>query len=457
MSANHAAEEVVLGTLLADPKAVHFFDMLVVGDFDLPTHQMIFIAGAALAKEGRAPSPVVLAPQFCRDRMGSGTVADYLGYLAGKRSVARDQLSDYIRALKEMAGRRVMAAMSGQMGEIAGSPTAPIGPFLDDAVETLGEIRASMRRQRISSLSAGELAQTIIDRLRSGEAPRLVDTGLATLNKHLGGWPRGELTILAGRPSMGKSSIALTCMRQAARRGVSSLLISMEMLGPDVSARMMSDAVFNKQTPIEYVDILRNKISDWDVDRLAEVQKKLAALPIEIDDQRGIGMADISIRARRYHDRLTEDGKRLDALWIDHLGHIRPTGRYAGQKVQELGEITKASMALASELDCAVVLLCQLSRAVESRDDKRPQLSDLRESGHIEEDANTVLFAYRESYYLERMGELADHDKELVRRERISELVNVLEILGLKTRNGPVFSAKFFADMGSNVVRDLAA
>src|SRR3989304_3648751 len=125
MSANHGAEEIVLGTLLADPKAVHFFDMLVVGDFDLPTHQMIFIAGAALAKEGRAPSPVILTPQFCRDRMGSGTVADYLGYLARKRAVARDQLSDYIRALKEMTGRRVMAAMAGQMSEIAASPIAP--------------------------------------------------------------------------------------------------------------------------------------------------------------------------------------------------------------------------------------------------------------------------------------------------------------------------------------------
>jgi replicative DNA helicase len=457
LSANHSAEEVVLGTLLADPKAVHFFDMLTTDDFDLPTHQMIFIAGAALAKEGRAPSPVVLAPQFCRDRMGSGTIADYLGYLAAKRFVSREHLSDYIRALKEMAGRRIMTTMAGQMSEIAGSPTAPIGPFLDDAVETLGEIRSTMRRQRVSSLSAGELAQTIIDRLRSGEAPRLVDTGLTTLNRHLGGWPRGELTILAGRPSMGKSSIALTCMRQAARRGVSSLLISLEMPGPDVTARMLSDAVFNKQTPIEYASIMRNKVSDWDVDRLAEVQKKLADLPIEIDDQRGIGMADISVRARRYHDRLLETGKRLDTLWVDHLGHIRPTGRYAGQKVQELGEITKGCMVLASELDCAVVLLCQLSRALESRDDKRPQLSDLRESGHIEEDANTVLFAYRESYYLERLGEFADHEKELARRDRIRELMNVLEILGLKTRNGPVFSAKFFADMGSNVVRDLAA
>jgi len=342
------------------------------------------------------------------------------------------------------------------MSEIAASPIAPIGQFLDDSVEALGEIRASMRRQRISSLSAGELAQAIIDRLRSGEEPPLVDTGLVTLNKQIGGWPRGELTILAGRPSMGKSSIALSCMRQAARRGVSSLLISLEMRGPDVTARMLSDAVFNAQTPIEYASIMRNKVSEWDIDRLAEVQRKLAGLPIEIDDQRGVSMADISIRARRYHDRLTEDGKRLDTLWIDHLGHIRPTGRYAGQKVQELGEMTKGCMVLASELDCAVVLLCQLSRAVEARDDKRPQLTDLRESGHIEEDANTVLFAYREVYYLERMGELADYEKELARQERISELANVLEILGLKTRNGPVFSAKFFADMGSNVVRDLA-
>lgn len=456
MSINHAAEEVVLGTLLADAKAVHFFDLLTVDDFDLPAHQMAFIAGAALAKEGRAPTPIVLAPQFSRDQIGSGTVAEYLAYLAAKRAVSRDQLSDYIRALKEMTGRRIMGTMSRQMGEVAASTTAPIGPFIDDAVDTLGEIRSTMRRQRISSRSVGELAQAAIERLRSGAEPRLVDTGLVTLNKAIGGFPRGELTILAGRPSMGKSSIALSCMRQAARRGVCSLLISLEMLGADVTARMLSDAVFNKHTPIEYAAIMRNKVSEWDITRLSEAQQKIALLPIEIDDQRGLSMADISVRARRYHDRMTEDGKRLDTLWIDHLGHVRPTGRYAGQKVQELGEITKASMVLASELDCAVVLLCQLSRAVEARDDKRPQLQDLRESGHIEEDANTVLFAYREAYYLERMGAMDSPEKEMERMERVKNLMNVLEILGLKTRNGPVFSAKFFADMGSNAIRDLA-
>lgn len=455
MSANHDVEAIVLGTLLGDPKAVNLFAMLGIDDFDHPTHQMIFMAIGELARDGRVPTPAILAPQFREDLYDNQPVSAYLVRLATQRKTSREQLPEYIRALKEMAGRRLLTEMAQAMTEIAPATARPLGPFLDDAVARLTDVRSSMRRQRLSSFQFEDLARQTMERLRSGVSADMVDSGLGTLNDRMGGWPRGELTILAGRPSMGKSTIALSAMRQAAKRGVSALFFSLEMRGSDVTARLLSDAVWGRQSSIPYSNIIRNNVQKWEIERLAEVEEKMRGTPMEIDDQRGVTIDEIVLRARRYADRLGESGKRLDVVWIDHIGHVRPSGRYTGQRVQELGEITKAAMTLANELNIAVVMLSQLSRGVEGREDKRPQLADLRESGQIEEDANTVIFAYREVYYLERSGEEKSAEKEAVRLGRIEKLRNILELQVLKARNSAVFDAEFYADMGSNVIRDL--
>ena len=454
---NLKAEQAVIGTLLHDAKAAHFAAMLVLDDFDDPTHQLIFQAIAQLAGEGRAPSPIVLAPQFNGDRRADGTVADYLFELARTNAVPRDHMPDYVRALKEMAGRRMMSLLATQMADVARSPSASPQPFAERTIQMFGEMLSGLRRQRISSFSAGELAQGTIERLKARGKPNLVDTGLESLNRDIGGWPRGELTVLAGRPSMGKSTIALSCIRQAGRKAVASMLFSMEMGKDAVVDRMLADGVWNNQTPILYKNIIHGNIADWDIERLDMVRAALDKMSIEIDDQTGLSVAEMSVRARRHADRLAADGMALDAIWIDHLGYVRASERYRGQRVQEIGEITKGLRGLAKELDVAVILLCQLSREVERRDDKRPQLPDLRDSGNIEEDADTVLFAYREAYYLSRMSPLESQEKEDARQEKLKKLENILEIVGGKTRNGSIFARKFYANMGSNVIRDLAA
>ncbi len=178
--------------------------------------------------------------------------------------------------------------------------------------------------------------------------------------------------------------------------------------------------------------------------------------PMRVDDQSSLTLSDIGARARRYQDELERYGKRLDVICLDHLGFVRASGRYAGQRVNEIGEITGGLKELAKSLDVAVLLLCQLNRELEKRDDKRPQLSDLRDSGKIEEDADTVIFAYRAAYYLGRM----QHDDDKKENERLAKLEimeRIVELIGLKTRNGPIFTRRLFADMGSNAIRDLAA
>lgn len=455
MIKNVEVEQIVLGSILMRPEATYAVDLLQIDDFSEDAHRLIFEMMEAKVAEGRMPTPVILAPHFQNDRVGEITIAQYLARIM-PLAAPLEHVPDYIRTLKEYTGRRVMLALADQMSQTAKAINQSILEFNEEAVGALDAINADMRRGKKTSFSIGEITADHLARLKAGEKPNMIDTGLIDLNREIGGWPRGELTILAGRPSMGKTTVAASAMRQAAQKGVTSLFFSMEMAGDPVSARMLSDAVFNSQTPIHYKKILRGELQPWDFDRLDKAQERLADLPLRIDEQVGLTATEIGVRARRYQDELARTGRRLDVLFVDHLGFMRSSDRYSGNKVHETGEKTQSLKALAKSLDVAVVGLCQLNRGLEGRENKRPQLHDLRDSGNIEEDADTVLFAYREAYYLGRIQH-SDPEEEQERLARLDATENIIEILGAKTRNGPVFVRKLFADMGSNAVRDLAA
>lgn len=455
MIQNLEVEQIVLGSILMRPDATYAVDLLQIDDFSEQAHRLIFEMMEAKVAEGRMPTPVILAPHFQNDRVGEISVAQYLARIM-PRAAPLEHLPDYIRTLKEYTGRRIMMVLAAQMTETAKSINQSILNFNEEAVGALDAINADMRRGKKTSFSIGEITADHLARLKAGEKPNMIDTGLVDLNRDIGGWPRGELTILAGRPSMGKTTVAASAMRQAAQKGVSSLFFSMEMAGDPISARMMSDAVFNSQTPIHYKKILRGELQAWDFERLERAQERLAGLPLRIDEQVGLTATEIGVRARRYQDELGRTGKRLDVLFVDHLGFMRSSDRYSGNKVHETGEKTQSLKALAKSLDVAIVGLCQLNRGLEGRENKRPQLHDLRDSGNIEEDADTVLFAYREAYYLGRIQH-SDPAEDQERLQRLEATENIVEIMGAKTRNGPVFVRKLFADMGSNAVRDLAA
>jgi replicative DNA helicase len=178
-----------------------------------------------------------------------------------------------------------------------------------------------------------------------------------------------------------------------------------------------------------------------------------AELPIRIEEQPGLTMSQIATRARR----MKRSPEGLDLLVIDHLDLVKPSGRYQGNKVYELGEITAAAKALAKELKIPVVLLCQLNRAVEQREDRRPVLSDLRSSGSIEQDADVVIFLYREEYYLQHNKPKADTPEELQWTEKMADAKNKLVAIIAKQRMGPTCPVDLFCDIASNAVRDLGA
>ena len=458
---NKAAERQVVHTLLVDVRSTYALDVLKLEDFTDPAARLVYQMILRTAPEDGMPS-IYAVGSMLEGHEVEMTVGALIKTLTGYQILKYicafeaniEMFPGNIKSLKEYAARRAMQTVGEWIYDAAGVLVNNVANEADTAVKRLDEIASSVRNTKPTSFTIGEITERTVSRLETGELPDLIDTGLSDLNLEIGGFTRGELAILAGRPSMGKTTIALSALRQAAKKQVSSMFFSMEMPAGAVSARLLSDALFNSQTPVEYKKIIRGDINPWDVERIRKVQGDMVDMPVMIDDQSGLTVSEISVRARRYQDLLEGQGKKLDIVCVDHLGFVRASSAYRGQRHLELGEITKGLKAIGKSLDVAVLLLCQLNRDSEKREDRRPGLPDLRGSGEIEEDADLVMFAYRKAYYLEK-AKYDDVEKEQKRVEELGVMTKIVELLGLKTRNGPVFSRKFFADMGSNCVRDL--
>ena len=280
-----------------------------------------------------------------------------------------------------------------------------------------------------------------------------VPTGLRDLDDRLGGLHKSDLIIIAGRPSMGKTALATNIAFNAAKKlqddakKSSIAFFSLEMSSEQLSTRILAE-----QSRIKSNDIRRGRISEEQFDKFIETSKNVSELPLYIDETPAISIASLSNRARRI--------KRLyglDMVVIDYIQLMRASNFKEG-RVQEISEITQGLKALAKELSVPVVALSQLSRAVEARDDKKPQLSDLRESGSIEQDADVVMFVYREAYYLERKEPRPATVEHAEWQAKMNEVSNLAEIIIGKQRHGPTgnimleFEAMFtkFKDIQNN-------
>ena len=269
-----------------------------------------------------------------------------------------------------------------------------------------------------------------------------VPTGLRDLDDRLGGLHKSDLIIIAGRPSMGKTALATNIAFNAAKKiqlDVKKSTIAFFSL--EMSSEQLSTRILAEQSRIKSNDIRRGRISEEEFDKFIETSKNIAELPLYIDETPAISIAALSNRARRI--------KRLyglELVVVDYIQLMRASNFKEG-RVQEISEITQGLKALAKELSVPVVALSQLSRAVEQRDDKKPQLADLRESGSIEQDADVVMFVYREAYYLERKEPRPATVEHAEWQAKMNEISNLAEIIIGKQRHGPtgIISLEFEA------------
>ena len=441
------AEQQLLGAILTNNdiydrvasviSAEHFYD---------PVHARIYeIAAARIAKNNLA-SPVTLKA-FMEDDEGLKELGGpaYLARLAGA-AISAFAVRDYAQMIYDLAVRRDLI----QLGRDISAKAAKVD-VTSEPKEQIVEAEQALYKLAEQGTSEGgfqSFLKAVTDAVNVANAAYQregglagISTGLTDLDKKLGGLHSSDLLILAGRPSMGKTSLATNVAFNIAKSYKKGLkpdgsegaieggvvgFFSLEMSAEQLAARILSEAA---EVPSE--QIRRGDMTEAEFRRFVEAAKALEACPLYIDDTPSIPIAQLAARARRL-----KRTHGLDLLIVDYVQLVRGT---SDNRVQEIGEISMGLKAIAKELNIPVVGLSQLSRQVESREDKRPQLSDLRESGSIEQDADVVMFVFREEYYKER-EKPGDHDLEAMAKwqEEMERLHGRAEVIIGKQRHGPI-------------------
>ena len=448
---NIDVEQGLLGAILMNNEVLdQISPFLAPDDFYDGLHGRIYENCLTLRNDGRRADPLTLKDYFRGETINDLEVWQYLGKLVGAAAIPMSCL-DYGRTIKDLAGRRTLVGLSAWLSETVSQPGFKVA---DTVGSMIGELDTFLASSQDGKRTVDTLCNTSVQAVKSLDSDKVpsTPTGLADLDRVMGGYFPGEFVILAARPGMGKSCFAPSTLLQTARKGNGVMYFSLEMTGEALAQRCLSDLIWNSSTPVPYIDIRRRLVSDHDKERFRKAAESLKNITFVIDDRPGLTVAEVAARARAQAERFARDGKRLSVIAIDHLGKMRASGRYAGNKVQETGEISAGLAELAKDLNCTVLALSQLSRQVEGRDNKRPVLADLRNSGDLEQDADAVIFLYRRAYYLESIKS-DDHEKEASRLEKLEDCKNEMDIIVAKQRSGPCRTMTAFCDMASNVVR----
>ena len=454
---NIEAEQSVIGSILLSNEIFDEISMLINNkNFYDPMHQKIFAAIEKLIYGGMLANPITLKNHFENEK-DDLNVPEYLVKIT-KFSTSSRQAIEYSKLIYDLFVKRELIKISENIID-----TAKLNDLNSDGQKIIEDFEKSLfdlaeKGSFSSSLIKFDEAmrQTIemaSSAYKNDEGIVGVPTGLTDLDDRLGGLHKSDLIIIAGRPSMGKTALATNIAFNAAKKlqddGKKS---SIAFFSLEMSSEQLSTRILAEQSRIKSNDIRRGRISEEQFDKFIETSKNVSELPLYIDETPAISIAALSNRARRI--------KRLyglDMVVIDYIQLMR-AANFKDGRVQEISEITQGLKALAKELSVPVVALSQLSRAVESRDDKKPQLSDLRESGSIEQDADVVMFVYREAYYLERKEPRPATVEHAEWQAKMNEVSNLAEIIIGKQRHGPTgnimleFEAMFtkFKDIQNN-------
>ncbi len=445
---NEEAEQGLLGALLIDNRALeNIADFLRPEHFFIPAHARIYEAIQKMTDRGQNASPVTLKNYFEKDAdltdVGGGA---YLAELAGS-VVSIMNVPDYASTVYDLYLRRelirvgetvVHNSFEHTLDKTASDTIEEAEAKLFELAET-GDSRGNFTTLRDSVLVAIEHAEKAFK--TEGHVTG-VTSGLIDMDKKLGGFQNSDLLILAGRPSMGKTALATNMAFNAAKAyaesgGAEGAIVgffSLEMSSDQLATRILAD-----QSGVSGDDIRKGNIRQEDFRAFVEASQKLSQIPLYIDDTPALTIGAVRTKARRLKRQ-----HGLGLLVIDYLQLLRGNGSRQSMenRVNEVSEITRGLKAIAKELQIPVIALSQLSRQVESREDKRPQLSDLRESGSIEQDSDVVMFVYREEYYLSRAEPEPGSEKHLKWQEACERAHNIGECIIAKQRHGPIGTVK---------------
>lgn len=413
---SNQAEQALLGGLMLDNSSWdRIADLVAAPDFFRPDHRLIFSAIEGLAERSQPADPVTLGEYLAsRGELADAGGAGYLGDLVTDTPSAAN-VTYYARIIRERALLRRLIEVGNEIASSAYRPEGrPIAELVDEAERRVFEIAERGQRRGSGFVRLNEVLKSTIDRLDSLHQSQGALTGLPTgftlLDEYTSGLQGGDLIIIAGRPSMGKTTLALNIAENAALgAGKSAAVFSMEMSVEQLAFRMVASL-----GRVDQSHLRNGRFGDDDWPRIHGAIQQMAEAPIYIDDTPSMTPTEVRARARRLQRE-----RGLDLIVIDYLQLMRVAGS-AENRATEISEISRSLKGLARELRVPVIALSQLNRSVESRTDKKPVMSDLRESGAIEQDADLILFIYRDEVY--------NHDSP---RKGIAD-INVA-----KQRNGP--------------------
>ena len=433
---NIEAEQSVIGSILLSNEIFDEINTIISNkNFYDPMHQKIFLAIESLIYKGMLANPITLKNHFENEK-DEINVPEYLVKIT-KFSTSLRQAIEYSKIIYDCFVRRELIKISESTIDVAKLNNLDVSgqSIIENSEKLLFDLaeKGSFNSSLVKFDEAMKLTIEMASNAYKNEEGIVgVPTGLRTIDDRLGGLHQSDLIIIAGRPSMGKTALATNIAFNAAKslqekqKRSSVAFFSLEMSSEQLSTRILAE-----QSRIPSNDIRRGKITEDQFDKFIETSKNVSELPLYIDETPAISVAALSNRARRI--------KRvygLDLVVIDYIQLMRAVNTKDG-RVQEISEITQGLKALAKELNVPVLALSQLSRAVEQRDNKKPLLSDLRESGSIEQDADVVMFVFREAYYLEKQEPKTATVEHAEWQAKMNEVSNLAEIIIGKQRHGP--------------------
>jgi len=444
---NIEAEQALLGAILVNNDAYYrVSDFLEAAHFIEDLHRRIYEVATSLIKAGKIATPITMKTFLGDQDLGGITVSQYLARLAAEATTVINA-EDYGRTIYDLAIRRNLINIGEDIVNNAFDAPVENSPReqIEEAERRLYAIaetgRADGGFQRFSDALTAAIDMAAAAYKREG-ALSGISTGLIDLDKSLGGLQPSDLVILAGRPAMGKTSLVTNIAFNIAKayraekqqdgnlKTVNGGIVGFFSL--EMSAEQLATRIIAEQSGVPSYKIRRGDMREDDFYKITEAAREMQSIPFYIDQTGGISIAQLTARARRLKRQ-----RGLDILIVDYLQLLSGSAKKGENRVQELTEITTGLKALAKELSVPLIALSQLSRQVESRDDKRPQLSDLRESGSIEQDADVVMFVYREEYYLKNKEPKPGTEEYFKWQAEMDQVHGKAEVIIGKQRHGP--------------------
>jgi replicative DNA helicase len=466
---NIDVEQALLGAVLVNNEAFYrVSDFLETQHFYEPIHQKIFELVSSLVRAGKVATPVTLKTFLPADIDIAGlTSVQYLARLAAEATTVINA-ADYGRTIYDLAIRRALIVIGEEMVNVAYDAPVDLGPQsqIEDTERRLYELAETGRYdggfQRFSQALTTAVDMAARAYQRDGKLSG-VATGLRDLDRQMGGLQQSDLVILAGRPGMGKTALATNIAYNVAKAWQGHVRADgrvettnggiVGFFSLEMSAEQLATRILSEQAEIPSYRIRRGEIDPSDFDRIAAVASEMETIPLDIDETGGLSIAQLAARARRLKRQ-----RGLDLLVVDYIQLLQGSSKRAAEgRVQEVTEITTNLKALAKELNVPILALSQLSRQVENREDKHPQLSDLRESGSIEQDADVVLFVFREEYYLRNREPRAGTEEHFKWQTEMEAVLGKAEVIVGKQRHGPTGTVKMQFEADVTRFADLAS